>query len=306
MRKITLLLLVLSVFLQATVYGKQSAAYSFGVRIVGKGRPMILIPGFKGSADTYNDVVAHYKNHYKCYVITLAGFAGQPPSGVHDHLLLKQRDDIIRFIVDKHLHKPVLVGFSFGAGLAMWVACTRPDLIGPFVDFDGTPFDAAVDDEHLNKDSMVKAEGARYQKALLQTPAWWKKRDSIFHSPANERAGFIYVQKLVSDTNRIAEIDRWDRASDFRSGVLMEMEEDTLDMREDVAMITSPILLLGSWKGWDHIQSKAEAEKRYAAQFTKAKNLTIEFSENGKHFLMYDDFDWMIREMDKFLAKNGG
>src|ERR1700733_9361809 len=181
MKKLALLLMGLSVFLQATVYSKQSAAYSFGVRIVGKGKPMILIPGFKGSADTYNGVVAHYKNHYTCYVITLAGFAGQPPSGAHDHLLLKQRDDIIQFIGDKPLHKPILVGFSFGAGLAMWVACTRPDLIGPFVDLDGTPFDAAVDDEHLNKDSMVKAEGARYQKALQQTPAYWKKRDSIFH-----------------------------------------------------------------------------------------------------------------------------
>ena len=89
MKKLALLLLALSVFLQRTVYGKQRVAYSFGVRIIGKGKPMILIPGMKGSADTYNGVVAHYKGHYKCYVITLAGFAGQPPSGVHDHLLLK-------------------------------------------------------------------------------------------------------------------------------------------------------------------------------------------------------------------------
>ncbi len=70
--------------------------YSFGVRVVGSGKPMILIPGNKGSADTYNDVVAHYKSRYKCYVITLAGFAGEAPSDAHDHLLLKQRDDIIR------------------------------------------------------------------------------------------------------------------------------------------------------------------------------------------------------------------
>ncbi len=56
-------------------------SYSFGVKITGHGPPMILIPGLKGSADTYNDVVRHYKDRYTCYVITLAGFAGQPPSG---------------------------------------------------------------------------------------------------------------------------------------------------------------------------------------------------------------------------------
>jgi len=78
-----------------------AAKYAFGVRIVGHGKPMILIPGLKGSADTYNDVVAHYKNRYTCYVITLAGFAGQPPSGALDHLLQQQRDDIIRYIVEQ-------------------------------------------------------------------------------------------------------------------------------------------------------------------------------------------------------------
>jgi len=288
---------------QAIAHDKDSTRYSFGIRIIGKGKPMILIPGNKGSADTYNDVVAHYKNNYKCYVITLAGFAGQPPSGLHDHLLLRQRDDIIRYIVDKHLRKPVLVGFSFGGVLAMWVACTRPDLIGPFIDLDGTPFDAAVDDPHLNKDSLVKAEGARYEFGLKQSPAFWKKRDSVYHSPARLKQGFIYVQKLVSDTNRIAETQKWDIASDFRSSVLMNLEADTLDLREQVARIQSPILMLGSWKGYDFIKSKEVAEKRYGEQYAKAKNLTMVFSENGKHFLMWEDFDWMIGEMDKFLKK---
>jgi pimeloyl-ACP methyl ester carboxylesterase len=277
--------------------------YSFGVRITGHGKPMILIPGNKGSADTYNEVVAHYKDHYKCYVITLAGFAGQPPSGAHDHLLQEQRDEIIRYIIQNNLHKPVLVCFSFGAGLGLWIACTRPDLIGPIVDLDGTPFDAAVDDVHLDKDSLVKADGARYEKALTRTAEEWRKRDSIYHSPAGMKEGFEEVQKLVSDTNRNNEIANWDKASDFKSSVLMNLEADTLDLRQQVARISSPILLLGSWKGWDNIKTKQQAEQRYAAQFTRAKNLTMIFSENGKHFLMWEDFDWMVTQMDAFLRK---
>lgn len=297
-------LLLLTCLLSAIHTKAEIPKYSFGVRIIGKGKPMILIPGNKGSADTYNEVVAHYKNRYKCYVITLAGFAGQPPSDAHDHLLLNQRDDIIRYIVNEHIHKPVLVGFSFGATLAMWVACTRPELIGPFIDLDGTPFDAGVDADHFNKDSLIKANGVRYQKALIQTPAYWKRRDSIYHSPASNKEGVIYLQKLVSDTNRIAEIMRWDDASDFRSSILMNLEADTLDLKDGIAKITSPILVLGSWRGWDLIKTKADGEKRYQVQFIKAKNVTIAFSENGKHFLMWEDFDWMIREMDIFLAKN--
>ena len=279
------------------------ADYSFGIRLTGKGKPMILIPGNKGSADTYNEVVAHYAAHYKCYVITLAGFAGQPPSGAHDHLLLQQRNDIIRFITEKQLKKPVLVGFSFGGALAMWIACTRPDLIGPFIDLDGTPFDAAVDADNFNKDSLVKVYAKRYSFALQQTPQWWRRQDSVYHSPASYKRGFAYVQKLVSDSARIEETWKWDIASDYRSSVLMNMEVDTLDMRESVASIKSPILMLGSWQGWDLIKSKADAEKHYGEQFAKAKNVTMVFSAQGKHFLMWEDFDWMIGQMDSFLRK---
>src|ERR1700735_3753919 len=130
----TLSLFILTCLLLAVNSKAETPVYSFGVRITGEGKPMILIPGNKGSADTYNEVVAHYKSRYKCYVITLAGFAGQPPSDAHDHLLLQQRDEIIQYIIDKKLHRPVLVGFSFGGALAMWIACTRPDLVGPFID----------------------------------------------------------------------------------------------------------------------------------------------------------------------------
>jgi N-formylmaleamate deformylase len=298
-------LLILTCLVTTLHTNAEVPKYSFAVRIVGNGKPMILIPGNKGSADTYNEVVAHYKNRYKCYVITLAGFAGQPPSGAHDHLLLKQRDDIIRYIINKHLYKPVLVGFSFGGGLAMWIACTQPNLIGLFIDIDGTPFDAAVDVDHLDKDSLIKADVARYAKLLIKDKQYWRKRDSAFHTPASNKEGFIYLQKLVSDTSRIAEIMKWDIASDFRSSVLMNLEADTLDMRENIARIKSPILLLGSWQGYDVIKTKAGGEKRYREQFAKAKNITIAFSENGKHFLMWEDFNWMIHEMDKFLNKHG-
>ena len=61
--------------------------------------------------------------------------------------------------------------------------------------------------------------------------------------------------------------------------------------------------MLGSWKGYDLIKSKAEAEKRYGAQYANAKNVTLVFSENGKHFLMWEDFKWMINQMDAFLSK---
>jgi N-formylmaleamate deformylase len=296
------LLLLLCLFI-ITSYSKASGNYSFGVRITGKGKPMILIPGLKGSADTYNEVVAHYKDRYKCYVITLAGFAGQPASGATDHLLLRQRDEIINYIISEHLHQPVLVGFSFGGVLALWITCTRPDLIGTLVDIDGTPFDIALQHDHFNKDSLIKANGIKYEKAIKQPPSYWKKRDSMFHLPASKKAGDAYLTKLIADSARKEQIWDWDLASDFRSYALMDTEADTIDMRESVAGVKSPILVLGSWTSWDY-KNKEEGEADYRRSYAGAKNVTIIFSDKGRHFLMWEDFDWMVAQMDTFLKKN--
>ncbi len=288
------------IFIRVSAQQRSPSAYSFRIKKVGQGKPMILIPGYKGSADTYNDVIAHFKDHYTCYVVTLAGFAGQPPSGATDNLLQKQRDDLIRFINDEHLDHPVIVGFSFGGGLALWVATTVPGQMGPVIDIDGTPFDADLMATNFNKDSLVQATAIRYAKALSRTPDYWKIRDSIFHSDSSKRAGDAWIKKLLTDTARIEDSWLWDKASDFRTGMLMTLEEDTLDLREAVSGILTPILVLGSWVSWDY-PNKEAALKDYQRVWSNAKNTTIVFSEHGKHFLMYEDLGWMEGQMEAFL-----
>ncbi len=186
--------------------------------------------------------------------------------------------------------------------LATWIAATRPDLAGPLINIDSTPFDAALQTTHFNKDSLINDHITRYQKVVDKPAAFWKKRDSAFHSPASMKGGDAYLLKLVSDTNRVKEIEVWDVASDFKSAVLMDAEADTVDMRQSVAHLQEPVLVLGSWVSWDY-KSKSEAEKDYAEEWKNAKNVTIIFSEKGRHFLMYDDLDWMLAQMDAFLKK---
>jgi N-formylmaleamate deformylase len=294
--------LLISIFLFCFICAN-AANYSFGVRIVGHGRPMILIPGLKGSADTYNDVVAHYKDHYKCYVITLAGFAGQPGSGELVHPFRQQRDEIIQFIIDQHLHKPVLVGFSFGGELALWITSTRPDLIGPLIELDGVPYNDGIESDHVNKDSITMLDKKYYDQVINAKPAYWKHLDSLRHTKKWRHEGFVEIENMATDTNRINQILDWDDASDYKASWLMMGEANDLDLRDSVAKIKSPILVLGSWTGWNNFKTKEAVSKRYQMQYAPAKNATIVFSEHGKHFLMYEDFDWMIREMDNFLRK---
>lgn len=98
--------------------GAAGSGYSFAVQAEGHGPALIFIPGLYCSGDVWKETVAHYKDHYTCYSLTLPGFAGQAP--IHsDTILAAVAKDIVRFISDKRLNKPVLVGHSLGGFLAI-------------------------------------------------------------------------------------------------------------------------------------------------------------------------------------------
>ena len=65
---------------------------------------MILIPGLESSGAVWDGAVSHYSNRYGMHVLTLAGFAGEPP--VPGLCLQSVRDGIIRYVRDNKLDHP--------------------------------------------------------------------------------------------------------------------------------------------------------------------------------------------------------
>lgn len=81
---------------------------------------MLLIPGLSSSGEVWDGVVARYQDRFECHVLTLAGFAGQP--AIAAPFLSPERDAILRYIEEKHLEPPLIVGHSLGEALALMIA----------------------------------------------------------------------------------------------------------------------------------------------------------------------------------------
>jgi N-formylmaleamate deformylase len=300
--KILILLLSLSLASPAARAQHLPPAHSFGVTIAGHGPPMILIPGLNSPGALMDTIVDHFKDRYKCYVITLAGFAGQPPSPAGDNLLTGQKNEIIQYIRSQHLDKPVLTGFSFGGTLALWIAISAPHLLGPVIDIDGLPFENAFFDPNVDKDSLISTKDAIRYRLMHWDSTMWQKLYDNRNSPEGLSEGRDYLQKLVSDSARIDLLLAWDQATNLRSSLLMQLDMDTLDLRDRLPAIATPMLVLGSWKGWDDSTPRDSIELLYRQQFKRAKKCTILFSGQGKHFLMWEDPQWLLDKMSAFLA----
>ena len=130
----TILFFVNPAFSQTNIKG-----YPFAIEKSGTGRPMILIPGLYSSGQVWNETVAHFKNSYSCYEITLPGFAGQPAIQ-SDSILKTMAVQLANFIRQNKLVKPILVGHSLGGVLILLIGEMYPDLPGGLIVVSSAPF----------------------------------------------------------------------------------------------------------------------------------------------------------------------
>jgi pimeloyl-ACP methyl ester carboxylesterase len=137
MKLLALFSLVLA-FTAGTSFAADSAA--FQVKITGHGHPMILIPGLASPGAVRDSTVAHFKDHYECHVISLAGFAGTPAQAARGPLLAGVREELAAYILRMKLAHPIIVGHSLGGFLALDLTANHPDLAGQLVIVDSLPF----------------------------------------------------------------------------------------------------------------------------------------------------------------------
>lgn len=266
-----------------------NAGYSqpkaFKAEITGKGRPVILIPGYSCSGDVWKETVQHLQGRYECHVLTLAGYAGTP--AIDAPILQSVRDEIIKYTRENKLDKPMLIGHSLGSFMALWVSTTAPGLFGKLVCVDGMPFLSALNDPAANADSLKVNPMYNPETAIKN-----------FENLPNE--GFIdYTAKAmisqVSDTAKARMIATWQYLSNRRTLALTLLDLATTDLRKDLVRIEQPILVLGSI-----YMTKENSYKLIGEQFKEAKQATIHVADS-KHFIMYDQPQWFYNEIDQFL-----
>jgi pimeloyl-ACP methyl ester carboxylesterase len=270
---------------------------SFRVEASGTGRPMILIPGLASSGDTWDTTVARYRTRFTCHVLTVAGYAGVPP--IDGPLLPAVRRDLAEYIRAQKLDRPIIVGHSLGGTLALTLAIEYPDLVGPLVIVDILPFLAGP---NMRVKSVAEAQPAiaameAYMSTMTQ--AQWD---------ASAKTG-ASVRYMVTGDAGFDTLKAWGLATDRQTLIRGLAEVYGADLREDIARIASPTLVLGTWRGV-HEQllankidvPKADFLKEFSAQYAKLPRLHFALHDSARHFIMWDDPMWFFDELDAFFA----
>jgi len=262
---------------------------AFNVEVSGTGQPMILIPGLTCGGNVWDGTVKRFKDRHQCHVVTIAGFAGQPAIG--EPFLEKVRDALLAYIGEKKLERPVIVGHSLGGFLAFWLAATAPDRVGPVIAVDGVPFLAALFDPAADPKS-----GEPQAKTL---------RDLMAQQTAEQFASQnrLFLQGMITDSKDVEEVLKLSSKSDPKAVAQAFYELMTVDLREKVKAIRTPVLLLGATASMDDASERKKAEDSYRAQVKAIPSCKVVFAAKARHFIQLDEPDFFFKEVDAFLTE---
>ena len=282
-KKVIILVLAILAFVNVFAQKQQS----FEVKVIGKGKPIILIPGYSCSGEVWNETVDHLKNNYELHILTLAGFGGAKPIQ-EENILATVKTDIAKYVTDHKLNKPILIGHSLGAFMTLWLQSDYPNLFGKGICVDGLPFVSAVGKPETTAEA-TKANPQFNKEVVINN---FKSLPSEGYVK-NMTKAMLYQ---VSDSVRAKQIAEWSFKSDRTTLGSTIVEMSTTDLRKEITKIKQPILVIASLWG-----TKEASEKEYNLQYAELKNKTIKVAD-AKHFIMYDQPQWFYNEIDLFLG----
>ncbi len=286
----------ISLFTLALVLVKVSSAAAdpavFQVKVTGHGRPMILIPGLACPGAVWDTTVAHFSADYECHVLSLAGFGGTPARTTAGPMLENAREELADYIREHRLDHPVVVGHSLGGFLALDLAANHPELVGRLVIVDSLPFlMGAMQPGATVADAKQAAAGMAQGFLHMSAEAYGR----MIRSGPNGST----MAASPADLDRII---AWGLASDRATVGKAMTELYSADLRPALPRITAPALIFGAWTGYAPYSSHAMATQLYRDQYSGLKNFRLEISDTARHFIMFDDPQWLFVRMDNFLA----
>lgn len=263
----------------------------FQVKVTGHGRPMILIPGLDCPGEVWDGTVDHYQNQFQMHVLSLGGFAGLPR--VPGPFLERVREGLADYIRTRKLDHPVIVGHSLGGFVALDLAVHDPDLPGDLVIVDSYPMLARVMGAADTPEKAREVAAQMRQGMLAQS-------QEMYERVAKSGVATRGMVTKDSDLDRVIE---WSLKSD-RTAVADAMSDlIAADLRAGLGRIQSPTLVMNTWIGYkDYGASHAGIAAEQRAQYAKLAHVQLAITDTARHFIMWDDPEWMFAQMDPFLA----
>lgn len=273
MKTKSILVIVFTLLISKSVFPQTS----FKVEVKGKGAPVLLFPGFGCTGEVWDEIVAEISKTNECHIFTFAGFGNVP--AIEGPWLATIKSEIISYVKAKKLKKPTLIGHSLGGTLSLWLASTETDLFKKAIIVDGLPASAALMIPNYKGD-IIPYDNPQ-SKMMLAMDA------DAFNAMNIQSVSYMCFNKEKQKT-----IAEWMKTADRKTYVYGYIDMLNLDLREEIAKIKIPVVILAATN--PDIET---VQKTYKSQYENLPSVTIYYAEKAAHFVMYDQPEWFMEKV---------
>jgi pimeloyl-ACP methyl ester carboxylesterase len=255
------------------------------VKIIGKGKPVLLIPGFTVPGESWDTVVNQLKNNYECHVVTLAGFGGE--KAIDFPWLPQVNDALEEYIKKNELTNLTVIGHSLGGTIGIWLASRENNEISKIILVDALPAAGAIMFPDFNPENLVYDSPFNNQQLSMS--------ESDFEQMAQ---GMAQGMSLNPETQK--RIKDWIILADRKTYVYGYTDYLKLDLREDLKNISIPVTIIAADKPF----GKEMVTKTYRSQYANLLKYDLIIADNSAHFVMFDKPEWFMEQIQNILASH--
>jgi len=242
-----------------------------GVR-AGEGKDVLLIPGLASGPAIWSGLAARLPGH-RLHIVHVAGFAGKPAGpNASGPLLAPLAAELARYIRERRLTAPVIIGHSMGGTLAMMLALREDARPGRIMVVDMLPDGAG----------MVGGTSSGLGYLATQLNGYF----------TGTKAGRQLLAQMVRQTPTARDSDPAVIAQ-----ALTELAQTDLTAR--VRDIPCPLMVLYAVPS-DASAARAQAQ-RYRTAYTRARSLTLKDIGPSGHMVMLDQPEQFAQAARMFL-----
>ena len=251
------------------------------VEVIGKGNPILFLPGFTTPGSVWVPTLKNLKTKSESHLFSYAGFDGVAPIQMPWYKSVKE--DIFNYILENNLKKFQIIGHSMGGNLAIDIAARFPERVKKMVLVDALPCIREV------MMPGVAASNLQYESAYNNRILGMD--DIQFKGMAMNMA-----RGMTSQKEKVAVLANWMQEADRKTYVYGYTDLLKLDLRDALNAIKTKTLILGA-----SFPTAAVIRENFEKQYANLSNKTIEIATNSKHFIMFDQATWFYNKLTAFL-----
>ncbi len=257
----------------------------------GSGPDVILIPGLSSHRDVWAETADALDDRYTVHLVQLNGFGGFPAAGnAEGPVAAPVAEEIARYITEQGLERPAVIGHSMGGTMGMMLAARHPNRVGKLMVVDMIPWMGAMFGPPGATAESVRPVADQVRAGMLAAPA-----DQTSVAEAT-------IATMIRTESARAQHVEYSRLSDRATSANAFHELIVTDLRPELANITAPTTVLFVIPPNAPITPE-QYEGYVRISYANLPSARIEKVEDAWHFIMIDQRERFIRDVETFLAE---